>query len=104
MIFRNAYSGAPQCTPTRACLQTGMTTARHRLSVELGGKGIGEFNLKPELTNFPVIPSGVRKPFPPDMMTIPEAFAPMGYQCAQNGKWRSQWRLRRHRVAKCITS
>ncbi len=87
MIFRNAYSGAPQCTPTRACLQTGMTTARHRLSVELGGKGIGEFNLKPELSKFPVIPSGVRKPLPAEIVTIPEALAPMGYQCAHYGKW-----------------
>lgn len=87
MLFRNAYSGAPQCTPTRACLQTGMTTARHRLSVELGGKGIGEFNLKPELRKFPMIPSGVRKPFPNNMVTIPEALAPFGYQCAHYGKW-----------------
>ena len=86
-VFRNAYSGAPQCTPTRACLQTGMTTARHRLSVELGGKGIGEFNEKPELSKFPVKPSGVRKPFPDDMTTIPEALAPLGYRCAHYGKW-----------------
>jgi hypothetical protein len=41
-----------------------------------------EFNEKPELSKFPVIPSGVRKPFPSDMVTIPEALAPMGYQCA----------------------
>jgi arylsulfatase A len=87
MLFRNAYSGAPQCTPTRACLQTGMTAARHRLSVELGGKGIAQYDGKPEWKNFPVIPNGVRKPFPPDIVTIPEALAPMGYQCAHYGKW-----------------
>jgi len=87
MLFSKAYSGAPQCTPTRGCLQTGMTTARNRLSVQLGGKGIGQFNEKPELKNFPVKPNGVRIPFPPDMVTIPEALAPMGYHCAHYGKW-----------------
>jgi arylsulfatase A len=87
MTFRNAYSGAPQCTPTRGCLRTGMTTARSRLSVQLGGKGIGEFNAKPELENFPVKPNGVRIPLPPEIVTIPEALAPMGYRCAHYGKW-----------------
>ncbi|MFC2115081.1 sulfatase-like hydrolase/transferase [Bacteroidota bacterium] len=87
MIFSNAYSGAPQCMPTRASLQTGMTAARNRLSVTLGGKGIGEFNEKPELVNFPVLPSGVRLPMPDDIITIPEALAPMGYKCAHFGKW-----------------
>ena len=69
MIFRNAYSGAPQCTPIRVCLQAGMTAARHRLSVELGGKGIAQYDGKPDWKNFPLIPNGVRKPFPLDMVT-----------------------------------
>ena len=87
VVFRNAYSAAPQCTPTRGSLQTGMTTARNRLGVQLGGKGVAQYDGKPDWANFPIKPNGVRIPFPPEIQTIPEVLAPYGYQCAHYGKW-----------------
>ncbi|MEM9478157.1 MAG: sulfatase-like hydrolase/transferase [Verrucomicrobiota bacterium] len=88
MLFRNAYSGAPQCTPTRANLQTGQTTARNRVGVFLGSSGRGvEFDERSEFDNFPLTPNGIILPFPETMVTIPEALSPMGYQCAHYGKW-----------------
>jgi arylsulfatase A-like enzyme len=38
MTFQNAYSGAGMCAPSRCCLQTGMTAARHLYS---GNGGFG---------------------------------------------------------------
>lgn len=87
VIFSNAYSAAPQCTPTRGALQTGMTTARNRLGVQLGGKGVAQYDGKPDWEYFPIKPNGVRIPFPEEIQTIPEVLAPFGYQCAHYGKW-----------------
>ncbi len=36
MKFRNAYSGAPQCSPSRVCIQTGKSAARSGYTVFLG--------------------------------------------------------------------
>ena len=87
VVFSNAYSAAPQCTPTRGALQTGMTTARNRLGVQLGGKGVAQYDGKPDWEYFPVRPNGIRIPFPEEIQTIPEVLAPFGYQCAHYGKW-----------------
>jgi arylsulfatase A-like enzyme len=35
MVFRNAYSRAPQCSPSRVCVQTGKSTARSGFTVFL---------------------------------------------------------------------
>ncbi|MGB0371652.1 MAG: sulfatase-like hydrolase/transferase [Opitutales bacterium] len=84
-LFMNAYSSAPQCTPTRASLQTGQSTARNRVGVttsvttrhvQSGSK-----------TKYPVLENGARIPFDENVTTIPEVMAPIGYQCAHYGKW-----------------
>ena len=36
MKFRNAYSGAPQCAPSRVCIQTGQSSARSGFTLVLG--------------------------------------------------------------------
>ncbi len=87
MTFRNAYSGAPQCTPTRACLQTGQTTARTRVHVFLGSNSDSEFDTRSAWQNLPVVPNGTQLPLPSSVQTIPEVLSPMGYQCAHYGKW-----------------
>ncbi|MEM0964897.1 MAG: sulfatase-like hydrolase/transferase [Verrucomicrobiota bacterium] len=88
MLFRNAYSAAPQCTPTRGSLQTGQTTARNRVGVFLSGSSrYSEYDARNSFSNYPVIPNGIELPFPDTMVTIPEALSPMGYYCAHYGKW-----------------
>ncbi|MEM9400482.1 MAG: sulfatase-like hydrolase/transferase [Verrucomicrobiota bacterium] len=86
MLFRNAYAAAPQCTPTRASLQTGQSTARTGVSVYLsGGQTRQEFDGSESYANFPVIPNGTRLPLAGT--TIPEILNPLGYRCAHYGKW-----------------
>ncbi|MEM7791077.1 MAG: sulfatase-like hydrolase/transferase [Verrucomicrobiota bacterium] len=87
-IFRNAYSSAPQCTPTRANLQTGQSTARNRVGVFLGGSGRGvEFDTRNRFNNYPMIPNGIALPFAETVKTIPEVLSPFGYESAHYGKW-----------------
>ncbi|MEM1222083.1 MAG: sulfatase-like hydrolase/transferase [Verrucomicrobiota bacterium] len=87
-IFRNAYSSAPQCTPTRANLQTGQSTARNRVGVFLGGAGRGvEFDDRNEFNNYPLTPNGIALPFAETVKTVPEVLSPFGYECAHYGKW-----------------
>ncbi|MEM7673963.1 MAG: sulfatase-like hydrolase/transferase, partial [Verrucomicrobiota bacterium] len=86
MLFRNAYAAAPQCTPTRASLQTGQSTARTRVAAYLsGGLTRQEYDLSATYANFPVIPNGAALPL--DGTTIPEVLNPLGYRCAHYGKW-----------------
>ena len=39
MRFRNAYSGAPQCSPSRVCLQTGQSSPRNGFTVYMNNRG-----------------------------------------------------------------
>jgi arylsulfatase A-like enzyme len=40
MTFTAAYSGRPNCAPTRACLMSGTYTPRHHIYTP-GGKALG---------------------------------------------------------------
>lgn len=87
MLFRSAYSAAPQCTPTRASLQTGQSTARNRVGVYLSDPSHRqEYDPSAEWANYPVIPNGIQLPFAPSVQTIPEIL-PAAYRCAHYGKW-----------------
>ncbi|MGB0413635.1 MAG: sulfatase-like hydrolase/transferase [Coraliomargarita sp.] len=82
MTFINGYSSAPQCTPSRASLQTGQSTARNRVGVN--GANWGQYK-NPDTNKFPVIENGIDFPLKAPM--IPQILAPFGYQCAHYGKW-----------------
>ena len=44
MILSDFYSGGPNCAPTRACINTGMYTPRHKLFTP-GGRAKGSVQL-----------------------------------------------------------
>ncbi len=97
MIFTAAYSGGPNCSPTRACLMTGTYTPRHHIYTP-GGKAKGN----PKYMRL-LVPAVGRKDkklerraaqqFPitntldPKFVCIPEVLKPAGYVSARLGKW-----------------
>jgi arylsulfatase A-like enzyme len=87
MIFRNAYPGAPQCSPSRVCLQTGKSAARSGFTVYMGNGGSDYYDPNPNYSQFPVIPCVSDMTIDEDAVTIPEALNPLGYACAHVGKW-----------------
>jgi len=84
MRFRNAY-GSVMCVPSRASLLTGQSSARHQFTVEYSVTDY--YDARAEYAEFPVIPNGVRKPLPENLVSIPEALRPLGYRSAHYGKW-----------------
>lgn len=88
MKFRNAYAGAPQCAPSRVCVQTGKSSARTGFTVYLGTRHFdGAYNRDPKYADYPVIPNIADQTIDEDALTIPEALNPLGYACAHFGKW-----------------
>ncbi len=88
MKFRNAYAGAPQCSPSRVCLQTGRSAPRNGFTVFMTPpKGDAIFDTKKEYAQFPVIPCTSDATIDKDAVTIPEALKPLGYVSAHFGKW-----------------
>jgi arylsulfatase A-like enzyme len=87
MVFRNAYPGAPQCSPSRVSVQTGTSTARSGFTVYMGNGGSDYYDPNPDYSRFPVIPCVSDMTIDPDAVTIPEALNPLGYACAHIGKW-----------------
>lgn len=97
MTFTSAYSGGPNCAPTRACLMSGTYTPRHHIYTP-GGKAKGN----PEFMRL-LVPAKSRKDkalekkaaaqFPitnsldPKFVCIPEILGPAGYRTARLGKW-----------------
>ena len=97
MTFTAAYSGGPNCAPTRACLMSGTYTPRHQIYTP-GGKSKG----KTEFMRL-LVPAVGRKnkalareaaaQFPitnsldPKFVCIPEVLKSAGYASARLGKW-----------------
>jgi len=86
MKFRNAYSGAPQCSPSRVALQTGQSSPRNGFTVYMNSFGQEYYNEK-QYKGFPVIDCISDMTIDEDAVTIPEALTPLGYACAHFGKW-----------------
>jgi len=80
MIFRNAYAGAGNCAPSRACLISGMYTPRH------GVYAVGSTNRGPA-AKMRVIPVPNNQTLAPSFTTIAEALRDNGYATAIFGKW-----------------
>jgi len=87
MKFRNAYPGAPQCSPSRVCLQTGKSAARSGFTVFMNDGGSEYYDPNPAYGQFPVVPCVSDMSIDSTALTIPELLGPLGYACAHVGKW-----------------
>jgi len=80
VIFTNAYSNAPNCAPTRACLISGQYSPRHGVYT-VGTSERGRANLRK------LIPTPNTTNLDSKIVTISEALKPGGYTSACIGKW-----------------
>lgn len=94
MLFTQAYSANPFCSPTRASILSGQFPARYRITVP-------GCHLKEEITK-PIVPATagpqvkVISPqsctrFPLEYITLGEVLQQAGYQTAHLGKWHLGW-------------
>jgi len=79
MVFTSAYTCAPNCAPTRACLMSGQYTPRHSVYT------VGSSSRKKALERLIPIPNTTN--LDPAIATIAEAIKPAGYASACIGKW-----------------
>ncbi|MHC4544967.1 MAG: sulfatase [Planctomycetota bacterium] len=80
MRFTSAYSNAPNCAPTRACLISGQYTPRHGVYT-VGTPERGKARLRK------LIPIPNRTNLDSKVVTIPQALKAAGYRTACIGKW-----------------
>ena len=80
MVFTNAYTCAPNCAPTRACLMSGQYGPRHGVYT-VGSSERGDSSLRR------LIPTPNTTTLDPAAVTIPEALKAAGYASACIGKW-----------------
>ena len=80
MVFTSAYSNAPNCAPTRACLISGQYTPRHGVYT-VGSPERGKTRLRK------LIPTPNKTNLDSKIVTIPEALKAAGYTSACIGKW-----------------
>lgn len=87
MKFKNAYAGAPQCAPSRVCIQTGQSSSRSGYTVYLGNTKDDYYDTRNQFAKRPLVPNISDSSIDPDATTIPEYLNPLGYACAHIGKW-----------------
>ena len=80
VVFTSAYSNAPNCAPTRACLMSGRYTPRHGVYT-VGSPERGKARLRK------LIPIPNRTNLDSNIVTIPETLKAAGYKAACIGKW-----------------
>lgn len=80
MKFTNAYTNAPNCTPTRAALISGQYYPRQPIyTVMTGNRG--------EAKHRKLIAPPNGKSLPSEIYTMPEALSEVGYSTGRFGKW-----------------
>ncbi|MCB0631753.1 MAG: sulfatase [Saprospiraceae bacterium] len=80
VVFTNAYAGAANCAPSRACLMSGQNTPRHGVyTVSPSDRG----NAKTRK----LIPVPNTKFLADSMLILPEVLKAQGYVTASIGKW-----------------
>lgn len=97
MTFTAAYSGGPNCSPTRACLMSGTYTPRHKIYTPGSqSKGNPQYMrlLVParnrrdrELAKKAAAQFVIRESLDPKFVCIPEVIKSVGYASARLGKW-----------------
>jgi len=87
MKFRSACAGAPQCSPSRVCVQTGKSAPRSGFTVYMNSGGSDYYDPSKDYSQFPVVPCVSDMTIDEDAVTIPEVLNPLGYVCAHFGKW-----------------
>ncbi|MBD3274032.1 MAG: sulfatase-like hydrolase/transferase, partial [Candidatus Marinimicrobia bacterium] len=80
MQFTNAYSNAPNCAPTRACLMSGQYSPRHGVYT-VGNPARGSTKLRK------LVPTPNDTTLNGDVVTLAESLAGAGYVSASMGKW-----------------
>lgn len=80
IVFTSAYTNAPNCAPTRACLLSGQYTPRHGVYT-VGSSERGKAHLRK------LIPIQNKTTLDSRVVTIAEALKPAGYVSASIGKW-----------------
>ncbi len=97
MAFTAAYSGGPNCAPTRACLMSGTYTPRHQIYTP-GGRSKGnpaymrllvpaKSRTDKSLEEKAAAQFPINNSLDPDFVCIPEILGPAGYRTARLGKW-----------------
>lgn len=80
MIFTQAYAGASNCAPSRACLMSGQWTPRHEIyTVSNSDRGKSK--------DRKLIPTPNNEYMPDDNLLIPEILKQHGYITCHAGKW-----------------
>lgn len=87
MKFKNAYAGAPQCAPSRVCIQTGQSSSRSGYTVFLGNTKDDYYDTRKTYQKLPLVPNISDGSLDQDATTIPETLKPLGYTSAHIGKW-----------------
>jgi len=82
MLWKNAYSSCPVCSPTRAAILTGKSPARLRFT---GHVTHAKRHLYPDQSR--IIPPDDLLNIPHEEITLPEALKPAGYTSICIGKW-----------------
>jgi arylsulfatase A-like enzyme len=80
VVFTNAYSNAPNCAPTRACLMSGQYTPRHGIYT-VGTSERGKSKLRM------LIPTPNKTNLDSKVITMPQALKQGGYTSVCIGKW-----------------
>lgn len=99
MVFTQAYSGGPNCAPTRASLISGMYPPRHMIYTPGGKSKVDPRRMKlwvpvqdrflerHDVKNPPPDPFEVRQALDPSVVSIAEVLGRAGYRTARFGKW-----------------
>ncbi|MFK7778423.1 MAG: sulfatase [Gimesia sp.] len=80
MRFTSAYSAAPNCAPSRACLMSGQYTPRHGVYT-VGNPARGNARFRK------LIPAKNKTVLADKFVTIADSLSQAGYRCASIGKW-----------------